>query len=77
MYLQWCARQQLDAVAAAAREHGVTLYRDLAVGVESGGAEAWGGDDYLTSAASVLGCPRPVPCSTRRVKIGACPRSRR
>ncbi len=55
MYLQWCACEQLDAVAAAAREHGVALYRDLAVGVESGGAEAWGGEDYLTSAS--VGCP--------------------
>ena len=55
MYLQWCAHEQLDAVAAGAREHGVALYRDLAVGVESGGAEAWGGDDYLTTAS--VGCP--------------------
>ncbi len=55
MYLQWCARQQLDAVAAAAREYGVALYRDLAVGVESGGAEAWGSDDYLPAAS--VGCP--------------------
>ena len=55
MYLQWCASEQLDAVAAAARRHGVSLYRDLAVGVESGGAEAWGGTDYITSAS--VGAP--------------------
>jgi 4-alpha-glucanotransferase len=55
MYLQWCATEQLDAVAAAARAHGVALYRDLAVGVESGGAEAWGGEDYVMTAS--VGAP--------------------
>ncbi|MGA2392290.1 MAG: 4-alpha-glucanotransferase [Candidatus Lustribacter sp.] len=55
MYLQWCAKQQLDAAAAVARAHGVVLYRDLAVGVESGGAEAWGSDDYVTTAS--VGAP--------------------
>jgi 4-alpha-glucanotransferase len=55
MYLQWCASEQLDRVATAAREHGVSLYRDLAVGVESGGAEAWGGTDYVMTAS--VGAP--------------------
>ena len=55
MYLQWCASEQLDRVAAAARARGVALYRDLAVGVESGGAEAWGGPDYVMTAS--IGAP--------------------
>jgi 4-alpha-glucanotransferase len=55
MYLQWCASEQLDRVAAAARSRGVELYRDLAVGVESGGAEAWGDPDYITTAS--VGAP--------------------
>lgn len=55
MYLQFCASRQLEAVAAAARNYGIVLYRDLAVGVESGGAEAWGDDDYVPSAS--VGCP--------------------
>jgi len=55
MYLQWCASEQLDSVASAAKAHGVALYRDLAVGVESGGSEAWGGPDYVTSAS--VGAP--------------------
>jgi 4-alpha-glucanotransferase len=55
MYLQWCAKQQLDMAAAVARAHGVVLYRDLAVGVESGGAEAWGSTDYVTTAT--VGAP--------------------
>jgi len=55
MYLQWCAKEQLDAAAASARDRGVTLYRDLAVGVESSGAEAWGSSDYVTTAT--VGAP--------------------
>ncbi|HEY5348945.1 MAG TPA: 4-alpha-glucanotransferase [Candidatus Lustribacter sp.] len=58
MYLQWCATEQLDAVAAAARAHGIALYRDLAVGVESGGAEAWGARDYVTTAS--VGAPPDI-----------------
>ncbi|HTW86328.1 MAG TPA: 4-alpha-glucanotransferase [Candidatus Sulfotelmatobacter sp.] len=41
MYLQWLADQQLAAVAAAAAQHGVALYRDLAVGVDAGAADVW------------------------------------
>ena len=55
MYLQWLAAEQLDRVAAVAKRHGIALYRDLAVGVESGGAEAWGTADYITSAS--VGAP--------------------
>jgi 4-alpha-glucanotransferase len=55
MYLQWCASEQLHAVALAARAQGVRLYRDLAVGVESGGAEAWAAPEYITSAS--VGAP--------------------
>ena len=55
MYLQWIADEQLARVAEHAKAQGVSLYRDLAVGVESGGAEAWGSDDYVTSAS--VGAP--------------------
>ena len=55
MYLQWCATEQLDAVSASAQRSGVSLYRDLAVGVESAGAEAWGSTDYVPTAS--VGCP--------------------
>jgi glycogen operon protein len=55
MYLQWLAAEQLDDVAATAKSHGVGLYRDLAVGVDSGGAEAWGTSDYITAAS--VGAP--------------------
>jgi 4-alpha-glucanotransferase len=55
MYLQWLAAEQLSDVAATAKTYGVELYRDLAVGVESGGAEAWGTSDYV--AAASVGAP--------------------
>jgi 4-alpha-glucanotransferase len=55
MYLQWCAAEQLHAVSVAAKARGVQLYRDLAVGVESGGAEAWAAPEYVTSAS--VGAP--------------------
>jgi 4-alpha-glucanotransferase len=41
MYLQYHAARQLEAAAALARSRGVALYRDLAVGVDANGADAW------------------------------------
>ncbi len=43
LYLQWQADLQLGDAARAAREAGMAigLYRDLAVGANSGGAETW------------------------------------
>ncbi len=43
LYLQWLADAQLDGVGRRASDLGlgVGLYRDLAVGVDLGGAEAW------------------------------------
>ncbi len=74
MYLQWCASEQLDRVAAVAREHGIALYRDLAVGVESGGSEAWGAPEYVTTAS--VGAP-PDLLNTQGSGLGDCRRSRR
>lgn len=72
MYLQWSASEQLAAVSAAARGHGVQLYRDLAVGVESAGAEAWGTPEYVTSAT--VGAP-PDLLNTRGQDWGLPPLS--
>ena len=55
MYLQWCATEQLAAVAARAGRHGVALYRDLAVGVESNSADVWAEPDAFTDAS--IGAP--------------------
>jgi 4-alpha-glucanotransferase len=40
-YLQYHAAQQLEAAARFAGARGVALYRDLAVGVDANGADAW------------------------------------
>jgi 4-alpha-glucanotransferase len=54
-YLQWEAERQLtEAAAAAPLELG--LYRDLAVGVDPNGAEAWS-DPTLTVAGASVGAP--------------------
>ena len=60
-WAQWIADQQLAAAAAAARASGMTigLYRDLAVGADSGGAETWARPDVVLSSAHV-GAPPDV-----------------
>lgn len=42
-YLQWQSERQLEGVAALAADTGmqIGLYRDLAVGIDPGGADAW------------------------------------
>ncbi len=56
VYLQWLAEQQLAEGAAAARNCGVGFYRDLAVGSDLGGADAWGNRVAFITQAS-LGAP--------------------
>lgn len=56
-YLQWQAAAQLHEAGALARELlGIGLYRDLAVGVDRGGAETWASQGLYVFGASV-GCP--------------------
>ncbi|MGI2028977.1 4-alpha-glucanotransferase [Endozoicomonas acroporae] len=58
MYLQWLAEQQLAEAQQAAVESGmrVGIYRDLAVGVDRGGADVWAHrDDYVLNAS--VGAP--------------------
>jgi 4-alpha-glucanotransferase len=54
-YLQWEAERQLAAAAAAAEQAGLRLglYRDLAVGVDPSGAEAWADPSLMVSGVSV------------------------
>jgi len=54
-YLQWEADRQLAAAAAAGRKAGLSLglYRDLAVGVDPDGAEAWADQDLVAPGASI------------------------
>ena len=56
LYLQWLAELQLAAAAVTARAHGAGLYRDLAVGVELNGADAWADQETIAGGAS-LGAP--------------------
>ena len=58
MYLQWCAAEQLEFVAAAAQRHGIGLYRDLAVGVETNSADVWGATEFVTIAT--VGAPPDI-----------------
>ena len=57
-YLQWQADCQLAVAAAAGRVAGLSLglYRDLAVGVDPNGAEAWA-DQELIAPGSSIGAP--------------------
>jgi 4-alpha-glucanotransferase len=60
-YLQWEADRQLGEAARAGERAGLSigLYRDLAVGVDPNGAEAWAGPWMMVSGATV-GAPPDV-----------------
>ncbi|HEX7026449.1 MAG TPA: 4-alpha-glucanotransferase [Gammaproteobacteria bacterium] len=61
-YLQWLSDQQLAAVQRTAIEAGmpIGLYRDLAVGVDGGGAEAWAEQNSYSFEATVGAPPDPL-----------------
>ena len=54
-FLQWEADRQLAAAAQAGREQGLSigLYRDLAVGANPNGAEAWADQELVAPGASI------------------------
>ncbi|WP_418159882.1 malto-oligosyltrehalose trehalohydrolase [Benzoatithermus flavus] len=60
-WLQWIADTQLAAAAATAAERGmaVGLYRDLAVGADASGAEAWANPEVVIDTARV-GAPPDI-----------------
>jgi 4-alpha-glucanotransferase len=72
-YLQWQADRQLGAAAAAGRNAGLALglYRDLAVGVDPHGAEAWA-DQQLVAPGAAIGAP-PDPLSRAGQNWGLAP----
>jgi 4-alpha-glucanotransferase len=57
-FLQWQADRQLAAAAAAGRVAGLSigLFRDLAVGADPNGAEAWS-DQQLVAPSAAIGAP--------------------
>jgi 4-alpha-glucanotransferase len=54
-FLQWQADRQLAAAAAAGRDAGLAIgiYRDLAVGADPNGAEAWADQELVAPGASI------------------------
>jgi len=54
-YLQWEADRQLATAAATGRNRGLSLglYRDVAVGVDPDGAEAWADQELIAPGASI------------------------
>jgi 4-alpha-glucanotransferase len=75
LYLQWLAEEQLARAASVAGAHSVGLYRDLAVGVDRNGADAWSDPDALAAGAS-LGAPAD-PLNTSGQNWGLPPLSPR
>jgi 4-alpha-glucanotransferase len=72
-FLQWEADRQLAAAAAAGRDAGLSVgfYRDLAVGADPNGAEAWS-DQELVAASATIGAP-PDALSRRGQNWGLAP----
>ena len=72
-YLQWQADRQLAAAAAAGCRAGLSigLYRDLAVGADPEGAEAWS-DQELVAPSAAIGAP-PDLLSRRGQNWGLAP----
>jgi 4-alpha-glucanotransferase len=72
-FLQWQADRQLGEAAAAGRGGGLSigLYRDLAVGVNPHGAEAWA-DQELVVPGAAIGAP-PDPLSRAGQNWGLAP----
>src|SRR6202011_3389255 len=72
-YLQWEADRQLGTAAKAGFEAGLALgfYRDLAVGVDPHGAEAWA-DQELIAPGAAIGAP-PDPLSRAGQNWGLAP----
>jgi 4-alpha-glucanotransferase len=60
-WTQWIADQQLGDAAQVARARGMVigLYRDLAVGADSAGAEAWASQNIVVSSVHV-GAPPDI-----------------
>ncbi len=59
IWLQFAADRQLATAAHAARDMAIGLYRDLAVGADSGGAETWANQRAVISGAHV-GAPPDI-----------------
>lgn len=63
MYLQWLAAEQMAYAHQIAQAAGMTigLYRDLAVGIDRAGSEAWSSQSLYTNQANI-GAPPDALC---------------
>ncbi len=54
-YIEWQCQQQLHAVQAAAKRAGMAigLYKDMAVGIDPGGADSWAFQGQVVAQASI------------------------
>ncbi|HTA38999.1 MAG TPA: 4-alpha-glucanotransferase [Candidatus Acidoferrales bacterium] len=59
-YVQWLAHEQLAAAAQACAPMACGIYRDLAVGVELNGADAWADQRTIVAGASLGAPPDPL-----------------
>jgi 4-alpha-glucanotransferase len=59
-YVQWIAREQLASAAQACDAMACGIYRDLAVGVELNGADAWADRRTIIGGASLGAPPDPL-----------------
>ena len=62
LFLQWLARESLDAVQARAKDSGMSigLIGDLAVGVTPGGSDAWAMPDAMLRGLTIGAPPDPL-----------------
>jgi 4-alpha-glucanotransferase len=77
LFTQWLARESLAVVQARAREAGmaVGLLADLAVGVHTGGADAWSMGDALLQGLTIGAPPDPLgPLGQNWMLTGFSPR---
>ncbi|WP_404480778.1 4-alpha-glucanotransferase [Novosphingobium sp. BL-52-GroH] len=77
LFVQWLARESLAKVQALAREAGmaVGLLADLAVGVHTGGADAWSMGDALLQGLTIGAPPDPLgPLGQNWMLTGFSPR---
>lgn len=77
LFTQWLARESLAAVQSRAREAGMALglLADLAVGVHTGGADAWSMGDALLQGLTIGAPPDPLgPLGQNWMLTGFSPR---
>lgn len=62
LFLQWLARQSLDAAQTAAKDAGMAigLIADLAVGVDPSGSDTWSLQDVMLSGLTIGAPPDPL-----------------